>query len=270
MKNVYFCPTPIGNLEDITIRTLNVLRKVDIIACEDTRNSGILLKEYDIKKDLISYHKFNYKKKIPEILKLIDKDKKIAVITDAGMPGISDPGTELIRVCIEKDISFTVLPGPSASILGLVMSGLDTEIFTFIGFLNSKSNKRKKELEEYKNYKETLIFYEAPHRIVDFLKDLYNIFGNRKVAICRELTKYYEEVIRDELENIIKNLDNITIKGEFVVVVEGKTDEKIEVDVYEELEKLIELGNSKSDAVKILSEKYNLNKNDVYKKSLEL
>ena len=172
MKNVYFCPTPIGNLEDITIRTLNVLRKVDIIACEDTRNSGILLKEYDIKKDLISYHKFNYKKKIPEILKLIDKDKKIAVITDAGMPGISDPGTELIRVCIEKDISFTVLPGPSASILGLVMSGLDTEIFTFIGFLNSKSNKRKKELEEYKNYKETLIFYESPHELKKTIKEM--------------------------------------------------------------------------------------------------
>lgn len=270
MYKIYFCPTPIGNLEDITLRTLDVLNSVDIIACEDTRNSGKLLEKYNIKKKLISYHKFNYKKMIPNILDLLSEGKKLAVITDAGMPGISDPGTELIKVCIEEEIDFTVLPGPSASILALIISGLDTERFTFIGFLDSKTKRRKDELNELVNNKETLIFYEAPHRIKDFLEDLYKIFGNRKVAICRELTKLYEEIIRDDLKNIINNLDEITIKGEFVVVVEGKKEEDIDIDIYEELRKLVDSGNSKKDAVKILVKKYGLNKNEVYEKSLEI
>lgn len=270
MIKIYFCPTPIGNLEDITLRTLEVLKSVDIIACEDTRNSGKLLEKYNIKKKLISYHKFNYKKVIPNILNLIANGNTLAVITDAGMPGISDPGTELIKVCIEEKIEFNVLPGPSASILALVSSGLNTERFTFVGFLDSKEKRRKDQLKELENYKETLIFYEAPHRIKDFLLDLYEIFGNRKVAICRELTKLYEDIIRDDLENIIDNLEELTIKGEFVVVVEGKVEEKIKIDVHKELKKLVEAGNSKRDAVKILVKKYDLNKNDVYEKSLEI
>lgn len=192
------------------------------------------------------------------------------MITDAGMPAISDPGIELVRACIENDISINVLPGPSASLVALVLSGLNTERFTFIGFLPEKSTQRIKELEELKEYKETLIFYEAPHRIKKFLTDLYNVFGNRKVSISRELTKYYEETKRGDLSTLIENLEDLKEKGEFVVVVEGYTKINIEIDIKKEIKKLLEEGYSKKDAVKFLVKEYDLKKNEVYEISLEL
>lgn len=192
------------------------------------------------------------------------------MITDAGMPAISDPGIELVRACIENDISINVLPGPSASLVALVLSGLNTERFTFIGFLPEKSTQRIKELEELKEYKETLIFYEAPHRIKKFLTDLYSVFGNRKVSISRELTKYYEETKRGDLSTLIENLEDLKEKGEFVVVVEGYTKINIEIDIKKEIKKLLEEGYSKKDAVKFLVKEYDLKKNEVYEISLEL
>lgn len=192
------------------------------------------------------------------------------MITDAGMPAISDPGIELVRACIENDIIVNVLPGPSASLVALVLSGLNTERFTFIGFLPEKSTQRIKELEELKEYKETLIFYEAPHRIKKFLTDLYNVFGNRKVSISRELTKYYEETKRGDLSTLIENLEDLKEKGEFVVVVEGYTKINIEIDIKKEIKKLLEEGYSKKDAVKFLVKEYDLKKNEVYEISLEL
>ena len=186
------------------------------------------------------------------------------------MPAISDPGIELVRTCIENDISINVLPGPSASLVALVLSGLNTERFTFIGFLPEKSTQRIKELEELKEYKETLIFYEAPHRIKKFLTDLYGVFGNRKVSISRELTKYYEETKRGDLSTLIENLEDLKEKGEFVVVVEGYTKVNIEIDIKKEIKKLLEEGYSKKDAVKFLVKEYDLKKNEVYEISLEL
>lgn len=267
---LYICPTPIGNLEDITIRTLNTLKSVDLIACEDTRTSLKLLNNYDIKKKLISYHKFNFEERIPKLLGLLKNGEEIALISDAGMPGISDPGCELIRSCIEENIDFLVLPGASASVTALVYSGLDNESFTFVGFLPEKKSGRRKKLEELKNYRETLIFYEAPHRVKDMLLDLYESFGDRKISICREMTKLHEEIIRGNLSEIIDNIDDLKVKGEFVIVVQKKEEIKPEIDIKAELLKLTVEGVSKSKAVKIVSEKFDLKKNEVYKASIDL
>lgn len=270
MKGLFICPTPIGNLEDITIRTIKTLKKVDLIACEDTRTSRKLLNRYNIKTRLTSYHKFNYKSKIPELIEFLKKGKSLGLISDAGMPGISDPGVEMVRSCIEEGLDVRVLPGASASLVALVLSGLDTERFTFIGFLSEKSNKRKKELEEIKNFKESLIFYEAPHRLLDTLIDMQDILGNRKMAICRELTKIYEEVIRGDLDFILERVSQLKIKGEFVLVVEGFREEDNEVDIKEELTQLLFQGFTKKEAVEAISKKYDLRKNEVYRISLEL
>lgn len=268
---LYLCPSPIGNLEDISLRTLRILSESDYIACEDTRVSQKLLNHYDIKKPLISFHKFNEKTKTPSILKLLKEEKSISYLTDAGMPAISDPGLYLIQACIDENIDFEVLPGPSAGLTALVSSGLDTDSFSFIGFLPEKQSKRKKELENIKDIRQTLIIYEAPHRIRQCLTDMYEILGPRKIAICRELTKLYEEIIRTDLEDIVKNLDKLTIKGEFVLVVEkAEEDEHLDINIEEEMADLIQRGESKSQAVKILAKKYNIGKNDLYDISLKL
>ena len=265
---IYFCPTPIGNMGDITYRSLEVLRNVDIIACEDTRNSMKLLNHFNIKKKLISYHKFNEKKMAQEIINL-SNDNDIAIITDAGLPGISDPGYILIKELVDKNLEFCVLPGGSAALTGLVLSGLNTEHFLFYGFVNSKSTKRKTELDGLKKFPYTLIFYEAPHRLVEFLEDLYEIFGNRRVSISRELTKMFETTYRGMLEDILKNFD-ITLKGEFVIVVDGFVKEDVNIDIKSEILKEMANGFKKSKAVKNVALKYNLSKNEVYKISLEV
>ncbi|MDO5041082.1 MAG: 16S rRNA (cytidine(1402)-2'-O)-methyltransferase [Peptoniphilus sp.] len=263
---IYFCATPIGNLKDMGIRTLEILREVDVIACEDTRVSIKLLNEYGIKKKLISYHKFNERAKSDEIIKLASEGD-IAVITDAGLPGISDPGSVLIKRLIEEDIDFRVIPGANAALTALVSSGLDTEHFLFYGFLNSKSSHRKKELQQLKTLKHTIIFYESPHRLKETLEDIFEVFGDRKISISRELTKLYEETIRGKLSEILDT--EITLKGEFVIVVEGSTEEE-ELDLGELLRDKINSGMSKSKAVKEIAKERGIPKNELYKASLEV
>lgn len=263
---IYFCPTPIGNLGDISLRTIEILKSVDIIYAEDKRVTLKLLNHYGINKELRTYHKFNEAEMSEKIIEHLD-DKNIALVTDAGMPGISDPGSVLVKKLIEENIDFRVLPGANAALTALVLSGLDTDHFTFYGFTGSKSNSRKKEFESLKDLKFTLIFYEAPHRIKDFLQDVYEVFGERKISISREITKVFEETIRSTTSEILEK--DIVEKGEFVIVLEGNNEEKV-YDIKSLLEEELKSGMKKSQAVKEVSKKYNLPKNDVYKESLDL
>ena len=268
---LYICPTPIGNLEDITLRTLRILKEVDIIACEDTRHSLRLLNHYEIKKPLTSYHEHNIKEKGPELIKKIIDGKNIAVISDAGMPGISDPGAHLIKLAIEEDILIEVLPGPSASITALVVSGLNTDKFVFEGFLPSKKRDRIKALENISKEKRTIIFYESPHRIISFLDDILSTLGNREIAVCREITKLHEEIFRGNVSAALKRFTDGDIKGEFVIILEGNTEiELIKVNIEEELIRHIDKGMSKKEAVKLVSEENKIPKNIVYAESLKI
>ncbi len=270
---LYICPTPIGNLGDISLRTIETFKEVDYIAAEDTRHSGQLLKHLGINKPFISYHEHNKKSKGQDLLALLKSGKNLALVSDAGMPGISDPGQDMVRLCIEEDIEVTVLPGPSAFVNALVLSGLDTNRFTFIGFLPSKSSDRKKELKEIKPLKETLIIYESPHRILDSLKDIEEVLGNRNISISRELTKLYEETLRGQVSDLIEHFNKNKAKGEFVIILEGNLDETdiyTNLSIVEHLEYLIENGYSKKDAVKKIAEDRDIPKNLVYKESLNM
>lgn len=264
---IYFCPTPIGNLSDITIRTLEVLKKCDVIFAEDTRVSIKLLNHYNISKKLMTYHKFNEKKESEIIIELAKEGKEIAIVTDAGMPGISDPGQILVVELIKEDIDFEVLPGANAALTALVGSGLSTDHFYFYGFTNQKKNKRREELDSLKYIRDTLIFYEAPHRIEEFLEDLYEVLGDRKISVARELTKLHEERIHGKVSDVLKN--KIIEKGEFVIICEGSTFEEI-IDIEKLLKEKLAQGMKKSQAVKEISQKYNISKNEVYRKSLDL
>jgi 16S rRNA (cytidine1402-2'-O)-methyltransferase len=269
---LYVCPTPIGNLEDITLRTLRVLREVDIIACEDTRHSLRLLNHYEIKKPLTSYHEHNVKEKGPELIgKLIDGNN-IAIITDAGMPGISDPGEDLIKLAIAEDIEVIALPGPTASITALVVSGLNTDKFVFEGFLPSKKKDRIKELEALVDERRTIIFYESPHRVINSMEDMLQVLGNRNIAVCREITKHYEEIFRGSIEAALIRFNQGDIKGEFVIIVEGNKSvaEEIEVDIQAELARHLANGLTKKEAIKRVVEEKNIPKNTVYAESLKL
>lgn len=263
---IYFCPTPIGNLEDITLRTIDVLKNVDIIACEDTRVSLKLLNHLNIKKKLISYHKFNEHEMTDKIIEM-NKTLDIAIITDAGMPAISDPGFFLIRELIEREVDFEVLPGSTASLLAIIYSGFRTDHYLFYGFLNQKKSERIRELESLKNFPYPIIFYEAPHRILKTLNDMLEVFGDRKISISRELTKLYEEHLRGSLSEIISS--DITLKGEFVIVVDGYIRAEKEVDIKFELKRKIDEGMRMSEAIKAVAKEFDLKKNEVYKVSLE-
>ncbi len=269
---LYICPTPIGNLEDITLRTLRILGEVDLMACEDTRHSLKLLNHYEIKKPLTSYHEHNVKEKGPELIEKILDGKNIAIITDAGMPGISDPGEDIIRLAIEAGIEVVGLPGPSASITALVVSGISTSKFAFEGFLPSRKKDRQNALNDLVNERRTIIFYESPHRLTETLEDMFKILGNRKVAIVRELTKIHEEIYRGDFEGALIKFSNVQVKGEFVIIVEGNNvvEEEIEVNIEEELLKYIENGMSKKDAIRRVVEEHKLPKNIVYAESLKL
>ena len=263
---IYFCATPIGNIEDISIRAIETLKSVDIIACEDTRVSLKLLNKYDIKKKLISYHKFNEAQVSEEIIKLA-RENDIAIISDAGMPVISDPGEVLIKKLIEEEIEFTVVPGANAGLSALLLSGLDSEHFLFYGFLEQKASARKKELESLKDFPFTLIFYESPHRVKSMLEDLLDIFGDRQISVSREITKLFEETKRGKVGEILAS--EIKEKGEFVIVVD-KAEEKEEVNIQEILRDRINSGIKKSQAVKEVAKEYNISKNELYKMSLEV
>ena len=269
---LYICPTPIGNLEDITLRTLRILKEVDLIAAEDTRHTIKLLNHYEIKKPLTSYHEHNIKEKGRELIESLKTGMSIALVSDAGMPGISDPGEELIRLAIYEDIQIIVLPGPSASITALVASGLSTDKFAFEGFLSSKKKDRVQELKELKEEKRTLIIYESPHRLLASLGNMLDILGNRNIAIIRELTKLYEEIFRGTIEDGINKFTSQKIKGEFVLIIEGNQEENIElnINIEKELIKYVNQGLSKKESVNMVVKEFNLPKNEVYQKSLDL
>lgn len=273
---LYICPTPIGNLEDITYRTLRILNEVDLIAAEDTRHSLQLLNHFDISKPLTSYHEHNKDSKGGYLITKLLEGENIALISDAGMPGISDPGQDIIAEAIENNIEIEVLPGATAFVTALVGSGMDTHKFVFEGFLDRDKKLRRKRLEEIKNEKRTIIFYESPHRLKETLKDMLKYLGNRKITVNRELTKKYQEIIREDIETVIEIFNNREVKGEFVLIVEGFSGEVEEVGKYDELNEreyviqLMEEGINKKDAIKIVCKDRKLKKDIVYKQVLDL
>ena len=212
--------TPIGNLEDISFRAVETLKSADVIACEDTRHTGILLKRWGIDTPRLVYHDHNKERQAPELLRRVQSGQKVAMVTDAGMPGIQDPGVYLVRKALEQGIDPVVIPGPSAFVLGLVLSGLATDRFVFEGFLPVRKG-RKTRLESLVDEPRTLIFYEAPHRVKKILGELLEVLGDRKATIARELTKKFEEVRRGTISELLETMNQTSIKGEFVIVVEG-------------------------------------------------
>lgn len=221
---IFLVPTPIGNMGDITGRALEILNQVDIIACEDTRHSGRFLKKFNISKKLISYHDFNESSQALKLKEAVEKGSSIAVITDAGSPGISDPAYRIVRMAIENDIELSALPGANAIIPALTASGLPTDRFFFEGFLPNKSTARKNRLRKLKDYEHTLVFYESPHRIVKCIADINEILGDRVICLSREISKKFEEHIRGTASEVLNKISLKPIKGEIVVVVNGKKD----------------------------------------------
>ena len=273
---LYICPTPIGNLEDITYRTLRVLNEVDLIAAEDTRHSVKLLNHFEISKPLTSYFEHNKDTKGIYLINKLLEGENIALISDAGMPGISDPGEDLIKLAIENNIDVDVLPGASAFVIALVGSGLNTHKFAFEGFLDRDKKLRRSRLEEIKEEDRTMIFYESPHRLKDTLKDMLKILGNREISVNRELTKKYQEVIREDIETVINIFNEKEVKGEFVLIVDGFKGEKTlandhsNLNEREYVEVLLSEGMSKKDAIKVVCKERKLKKDFVYKQVLDL
>lgn len=276
---LYLVATPIGNLKDITLRALETLKFVDIIAAEDTRNSLKLLNHFEIKKTLLSYHQHNELVKSDELIGKLKAGLNIALVTDAGMPGISDPGSIIVKRCIEENVPFEVLPGATAFATALVYSGLDTTKFVFKGFLPREDKDRRPIVEEMKDRTETIILYEAPHRILNTLNFLKDNLGNRKISICREITKLYEQVLRTDIEGACEYFMNCAPRGEFVLVIQGKPFEEIEEEriskwdkltIEEHIKKYIAEGMDKKDAIKKVAKDRKITKTDIYKHSIEL
>lgn len=275
---LFVCPTPIGNLEDITFRVLRILGEVDLIAAEDTRHTIKLLNHFEISKPLTSYHEHNKNSKGQVLIEKLKEGVDIALVSDAGMPGISDPGQDLIRECIDNDIDIEILPGASAFVIALIGSGMDTDKFVFEGFLERDKKRKKERLLELKNEKRTMIVYESPHRIKDTLKLINVCLDNRKIAVCRELTKKYEEYMRVTVEEAIDYYEKNEPRGEYIIILDGnKLSENSETDnEHENLDdrsyvcKLIDNGYSKKDAIKKVAKDRGKNKNEVYKQVLDL
>lgn len=262
---LYLIPTPIGNMEDITIRAVNTLKMVDVVFCEDTRVTGQLLKYLDISKKLISSHNYNESENKDKLLEYLSNGSNVGLVSDRGTPIISDPGYELAKYAIEKGYNVVSLPGATALIPALTSSGISPMPFYYYGFLNSKDSARKKELEFLKNIDATLILYEAPHRINKTLKDLGNILGNnRKISISREITKKYEEIYRGTIGQLIAEQNNY--KGELVIVVEGNknTTEYKTLSIEEHINLYMEDGKSSMDAIKIVAKERGMKKSEVY------
>lgn len=263
---LYLVATPIGNLQDMTLRAIEILKTADKIYAEDTRNSILLLKHYEIKTPLESYHEFNQEIKEEQILNELQAGKVIAIISDAGLPVISDPGYKIVLAAINNNIAVSTIPGASAGISALIASGLAPLPYTFYGFLDSKQSKRVKELEQLKYISHTIIFYEAPHRIVETLRDLLEVFGDRNIVLARELTKSYEEFLRGKISEVIEYLP---VKGELVLIVEGYKELKEEFDPNVKIDEFIELGYKPNEAIKAVAKLANLNRSDLYKHYLE-
>ena len=262
---LYLVPTPIGNLGDFTFRAVEVLNQVEVIFSEDTRVTINLLNHYDIKKKLIAFHKFNEEQKVGVVLSYLEDGKSVAIVSDRGTPVLSDPGEICTKKVIEKGYNVVSLPGATAAIPAITASGLDSSKFIFYGFLNSKSSKRKKELEFLKNNKMTIIFYEAPHRIMEMLAYLKEVFGNRNISISREISKKFEEIYRATISEVMNMLTEI--KGEFVIVVEGNKDVVSfdDITIKEHVNMYMEDGLTEKEAIKKVAKERNMSKSDIYK-----
>lgn len=258
---LYLVPTPIGNLDDITLRGINTLKECDIIYAEDSRETKKLLSVLSINKPVSSCHKYTEMTHKDKIISILKSGKNIAYVTDRGTPLISDPGNVIVDECIKNNISVISLPGASALLPAINMSGISNERFLFYGFLNSKKSSAKRELSDLKSIKHTMIFYESPHRIKETLTLMMEVLGDRKIALVREISKLYEEIIRDNISNIIPMCDNI--KGEIVIVVEGNKIEE-EIDYVSQVNDLIKKGYSKSGAIKEVAAQNNISKNKIY------
>lgn len=275
---LYLCATPIGNLEDITIRVLNTLKEVDLIAAEDTRHSKILLDHYEIDRPLTSYHEHNKYEKAEVLVAKLLEGKNIALITDAGTPAISDPGEVLVRQCLDAGVPVTSLPGPAACITALTISGLPTRRFAFEAFLPYEKKERREILEELKSESRTTIIYEAPHRLKKTLKELLDALGDRKITVCRELTKRFEEGMETTLSGAVAYYETEDPRGEYVLVLEGRskaemkeeTARSFEAMTYtEHLELYLNQGMDRKDAMKQMARDRNCSKRDIYQALLE-
>ena len=265
---LYLIATPIGNLSEFTPRAIEILKEADYVGCEDTRNSKILFDHFGISTTLISCHEHNENEASEQLISYLLNGKNVCYVSDAGYPAISDPGSRLVKKALDKDINVSVINGSSAFLTALVASGLETDHFYFHGFLASKESQRENELKEMINRKETLIFYESPHRIMKTLVSMQKIFGNRKICLCRELTKKFEEYIRGTLDELV-TIDENTLKGEMVIIVEGNKDETSsfvsDEDIMAYVNSLTEVGLSTKDAIKNASSTLKVNKNYIYK-----
>lgn len=270
---LYLCATPIGNLEDITLRVLRTLKEVDLIAAEDTRNSIKLLNHFDIKTPMTSYHEYNKIDKAYVLIEKLQQGQNIALITDAGTPGISDPGEELAAMCVEAGIEVTSLPGPSACITALTLSGLPTRRFAFEAFLPMDKKERKAILEELARETRTIILYEAPHRLVRTLEELKETLGNRRMTLCRELTKKHETAFRTTIEDLIVYYENEKPLGECVLVIEGLSRHEIEqearksweeISIEEHMDIYEKQGIQRKEAMKLVAKDRGLTKRDIY------
>ena len=270
---LYLCATPIGNLEDITFRVLRTLKEVDLIAAEDTRNSIKLLNHFDIHTPMTSYHEYNKIEKAEVLIRKMQEGTNIALITDAGTPGISDPGEDLVRMCYEAGVEVTSLPGPAACITALTLSGLSTRRFAFEAFLPSDKKERQAVLTELVNETRTIIMYEAPHRLIKTLNELLETLGNRKMTLCRELTKKHETAFASTIEDILKFYETQEPKGECVLVIEGKSRAELvqeerakweEMTIEEHMEVYLGQGMDKKEAMKAVAKDRGVSKRDIY------
>ncbi len=269
---LYLCATPIGNLGDISTRCLEVLEGVDLIAAEDTRRTLQLLNHFGISKALTSYHEHNKKAKGEYIVSLLLEGKNVAQVSDAGTPAISDPGEDLVKLCIENDITVTSVPGPVAGITALILSGLPARRYAFEGFLSTNKRNRQEHLMSVKNDTHTLIFYEAPHKLLTTLKDMKDAFGGtRKIALARELTKLHEEIIRTDIDGAIAHYEEKSPRGEYVLVIEGASETEVSEECFwetltvaEHVDKYIDEGMTQKDAIKQVAVDRGVPKREIY------
>lgn len=267
---LYLVPTPIGNLQDMTFRAVETLKAVDFICAEDTRNTGLLLKHFDITVKQISFHEHNAYEKIPELLELLKSGKNLAQVSDAGMPSISDPGHDLVKEAIAEDITVVALPGASAGITALIASGLAPQPHIFYGFLPRKSGQQKDFFESKKAYPETQIFYESPYRVSDTLENMLAIYGDRQVVLVRELTKLYEEYQRGSISELLEYIAENPLKGECLLIVSGQDQAVLTEAAAEDLNpaelvsSLVEAGEKPNQAIKKVAKTYGLNRQEVY------
>lgn len=271
--NLFLCATPIGNLEDITLRALRILKEVNCIAAEDTRHTRKLLTHYDIHTPLISYHSYSSESKEDQLIERLLQGEDIALVSDAGMPGISDPGADLVRLALENGITVTPIPGASAGIAGLVASGLPTHKFVFEGFLSNQRKARRKHLQALRNEKRTMIFYESPHRLTDTLKDILGELGDRPCAVARELTKLYEEFKRGSISEVLDYYSANHPRGEITLVLGGQPEEEAALEqqdlwsqltLAEHVDTLVEQGLDKKEAIKQVAQLRGVPKREVY------